>query len=206
VGNNPVNYVDPTGHRPTRSDDGGPCHDLGGAFDNCGAEGESYTYPSISEGVLAVGDVVSATVDGFASDHPVAAVGVRLVCSVCGWTMFVSAIGQGGKHLVQYSVVMLRGIAGKTPTEADFLSNAAKGYQPRGAELTDASLNEGISVFDSLDVATAKMARVRNVTQIAELEIPEGVGVLAKTLGPSHFTWWVKVGEAIETVIRVIPK
>jgi hypothetical protein len=83
--------------------------------------------------------------------------------------------------------------------EANFLSNAAKGLPPRGPEMGNPIIYNGLSTFDTLeaaqDVANTKIApalarRGRKVLGYAKLHIPSdtpGVNV-TKTLGPGHYT------------------
>ena len=73
------------------------------------------------------------------------------------------------------------------PTRADFLSRKARGIPPRGPELTDPFLYEGISAWDTPGAAAG--VAVRRPALIAVLEIPEGGLVsVRQTLKPGHYT------------------
>ena len=77
---------------------------------------------------------------------------------------------------------------------ANFTSNAAKGLAPRGKEVGNALLHEGISVFSTPAQAAKRIAAIEagsgvKVLGIAELDITEGAGItVTKTLGRGHYT------------------
>ena len=88
----------------------------------------------------------------------------------------------------------LRRIITSAEPEANFLSNAAKGLAPRGPEVANPSIHNGLSMFDSLEGAAAKVPVIERgggtVLGIGEVRIPAGaVDVsVAKTLGAGHYT------------------
>lgn len=87
--------------------------------------------------------------------------------------------------------VFHRTVTADPPTADDFLSNRAKGRQPRAAEVDDSRLWDGISVMDTLARA---LNRARQFPQhggfVAVLHIPPNVSVVAtRTLRtPGHYT------------------
>lgn len=97
-----------------------------------------------------------------------------------------------------------RGVTSGSPGERDFMSNKALGKDPRGPELDNPGVVEGVSVFDSLDIAKSKTATVSGVTHFAKV-VPDGVGVIRKTLGKGHYTWWVDPKADLGTIRRIYP-
>ena len=87
-----------------------------------------------------------------------------------------------------------RGELRQAEPEANFLSNAAKGLAPRGPEVTNSLLYDGLSMFDSLGRAAGKVPILerggKSVLGIAEVRIPAGAADVAvtKTLGAGHYT------------------
>jgi hypothetical protein len=73
------------------------------------------------------------------------------------------------------------------PTRADFLSRKERGIPPRGPELSDPFLYEGISTWDT--PAAAASVALRRPAIIAVLEIPEDAPITVRqTLKPGHYT------------------
>ncbi len=129
---------------------------------------EQYEFASNGAGALADAFAAMATIPG--------EVGV----------MAEEAAGEGGTVL--YRIIT------EAESEANFVSNAAKGLAPRGPEVKDAAIHAGLSMFDSIVGAAAKVPSIerfgRKVLAIAEVRIPAGAeGVtVAKTLGRGHYT------------------
>lgn len=73
----------------------------------------------------------------------------------------------------------------------DFTSNRALGKPPRGPELDDPRLHDGLSVSDSLENLRSKARALGMRGYLARLAIPAGAPIRAeKTLGPHHWTLW----------------
>lgn len=100
--------------------------------------------------------------------------------------------------------IMYRGIEGPVPEPTDFMSFEARGRPNR--RNVDPEIWRGISVFDDLQTAKERTAKARSISHFAVLGIRPGVGVLKKTFGPHHYTWWVDPLEAMGTVTGVIPR
>ena len=89
---------------------------------------------------------------------------------------------------------MLYRIITKADPEANFVSNAAKGLAPRGPEVTNPLIHNGLSMFDSLEGAAAKVPIIERgggtVLGIGEVRIPAGAAdvSITKTLGAGHYT------------------
>ena len=94
------------------------------------------------------------------------------------------------------------------PTSDAFRSNKAHGQPPRGPELDDLTLWEGISVMDTLERAL-KRARQFPIhgAFIAELRIPPDAPIAARrTLKtPGHYTLHGLPEELLACVEQVIP-
>ena len=105
------------------------------------------------------------------------------VASVLGGKV-VSAAAEG-------ETVLSRLITSSNPAE-NFMSNAAKGLAPRGPEVANPALHQGLSMFDSVEGAAAKVPVLERgghrVLGIAEVRIPSGAAGVDKTLGPGHYT------------------
>lgn len=80
---------------------------------------------------------------------------------------------------------------------------AALGRKPFGLELQRPDIHQGISIFDDAEVAGEKLLRAKSIDFLAELDVPEDLGMIEKTGGPSHYTWWVDPAKAVQTVVRV---
>ena len=78
-------------------------------------------------------------------------------------------------------------VRGSPPTRADFLSRKERGIPPRGPELNDRFLYEGISAWDTPGAAAS--VAIRRPAIIAVLEIPEDKLIdVRQTLKPGHHT------------------
>ena len=78
-------------------------------------------------------------------------------------------------------------IRNSPPTRSDFLSRKERGVPPRGAELNDPFLYEGLSAWDSPEAA-ARVA-IRRPAFIAVLQIAVDRHVVVRqTLKPGHYT------------------
>jgi hypothetical protein len=73
------------------------------------------------------------------------------------------------------------------PTQADFLSRKDRGIPPRGPELNDRFLYEGISAWDTPEAAAS--VAIRRPAYIAVVEVPEDAPIVVRqTLKPGHYT------------------
>ena len=91
------------------------------------------------------------------------------------------------------------------PSEADFLSNEAKGLRPRDEDAETLHLWSGISVFTTLTQARRMARRVPSLG-VAELHIPDDPGVhVERTLGRGHYTLWGDADRLLISVVRVVP-
>lgn len=192
--NNPVNFVDPTGHF------GMGISKLLGGDEGGGGGGGGIFGPIIYWAASNSTDIVEAGIDCYDAATSPSPQG----SAVCAAEL--ANIAAHGPQSVNDGPTSkyYRGIQGPEPTPDDFMSNSALGNPPRGAELKHPELHEGISVFDTLETATERLQVVKKVTHIAEVD-PQGVGTLEKTLGPGHYTWWVDPQAAVQTVINVYP-
>jgi hypothetical protein len=96
-------------------------------------------------------------------------------------------------------------VATGTPSRVDFASNKARGRAPRGAEKEDASLWEGISVYDDR-LAAERTARRFPVLGgfIAELRIPDDAPVTYRqTFQPTHYTLWAEPDLLVGLIVAV---
>jgi len=98
---------------------------------------------------------------------------------------------------------LYRIITEATPEE-NLLSNAAKGAPPRGPEVKDPSIHTGLSMFDSLDAAAAKIHVLRDrggrtVLGIGEFTPGPGVHVKKTLRDPSHYTVTATVEELLKS-------
>jgi hypothetical protein len=94
------------------------------------------------------------------------------------------------------------------PNIDDFRSNKAKGQPPRGPEIDDPSLWDGISAMDTLERA---MKRARQFPMhgafVAELHIPPGGSIVAqRTLRtPGHYTLHGAAEDLLACVVGIFP-
>jgi hypothetical protein len=92
------------------------------------------------------------------------------------------------------------------PGLQDFTSNRALGRPPRGAELANRQLWEGVSVDTSRRAATNKARKFGLGSFIAELRIPaDGPVRFQKTLGSGHYTLWGAPEEIKASVVSILP-
>jgi len=90
------------------------------------------------------------------------------------------------------ATTLYRIISNSEPVE-NFVSNAARGLAPRGPEIGNTLIHEGISMFDSIGAAASRVPILeragKTVYGIAEMSIREGAGVsVTRTLGAGHYT------------------
>ena len=103
--------------------------------------------------------------------------------------------------------VFHRTVQADPPTVEDFQSNKAKGWPPRGAEVDDPALWDGISVMDTLERARK---RARHFPQhgafIAVLRIPPDAPITAaRTLRtPGHYTLHGAPSDLLACVAKVV--
>ena len=191
--NDPVNFVDPSGLAQT-----GPVNYL---RNPCSAEhwivnGASNTLSDIlmldhfAEWAWIVGDhcrPASERVWAGAKGVGMAAVmafGGEIAEGVGG------AIFKGGSSGGR---VLYRLITELEPAD-NLLSNAAKGLAARGPEIAEPLIHKGLSMFNSLEKAVAKIPVLERgghtVYGIAEIRIPAGAAdvTVIKTLGAGHYT------------------
>jgi hypothetical protein len=95
------------------------------------------------------------------------------------------------------------------PHMQDFTSNRDKGLPPRGPEVDDRSLWEGISVYDSRDRAERQALRYSLGDYIAVLHVDDserGGVTFKKTLADlHHFTVWGEPAVLVARVQEVLP-
>ena len=93
------------------------------------------------------------------------------------------------------------------PKLADFLSNRAKGWPPRGAEIGRPELWEGLSVYDSEASARRKARQIPVIgSYIARVELPaEASFKYEKTGGRGHYTLWAEARTLLDNVVEVVP-
>lgn len=77
---------------------------------------------------------------------------------------------------------------------ANLLSNSARGLAPRGAEIANPGLHQGLSMFDTVEGAASRIPLLEKggnkVLGIGRFEFAEGVGGVRidKTMGRGHYT------------------
>jgi hypothetical protein len=93
------------------------------------------------------------------------------------------------------------------PSEADFLSNEAKGLHPRDDDAETLRLWSGIPAFATLTQARRMARRVPSLGDfVAELSIPDDPAVrIERTLGRGHHTLWGDANRLLTSVVRVEP-
>ncbi len=94
------------------------------------------------------------------------------------------------------------------PTVDDFASNRAKGWPPRGAEVGDPGLWDGISAMDTLERARKRARQFpQHGTFIAVLHIPPDAPITAaRTLRtPGHYTLHGAAADLLACVAEVVP-
>jgi RHS repeat-associated protein len=109
VGNNPVNYIDPTGHAAKC-----PINTL------CADDGA----PQGGGGFWDIGDSVSGWVD----NNPWLATGLSVLCEICDWTLTAADIEDNGfkwYHLAGF-IPLVPGTAGSVIRQFDVVSYGAK--------------------------------------------------------------------------------
>ena len=101
--------------------------------------------------------------------------------------------GLVGKAAQAGDAVLYRLITETEPV-ANFVSNAAKGLAPRGPEIGNALIHQGISMFNSLEKAMSRIPLLerggKSVLGVAQVVIPHsapGISIV-KTLGAGHYT------------------
>jgi hypothetical protein len=104
------------------------------------------------------------------------------------------ALGAGGisEGANAGATTLYRIITEAEPVE-NFVSNAARGLAPRGPEIGNAGLHQGISMFDTVAGAASRVPGLeragRTVYGIAEMTITRGAGIgMTRTLGQGHYT------------------
>lgn len=92
------------------------------------------------------------------------------------------------------------------PTEADFMSAAARGRPSPGYPET-ARLWDGISMYRTLAQARRRARTAPSLGSfIAEVTIPtESPARVERTLGPGHFTVWAAPANLLGWVVSVVP-
>jgi hypothetical protein len=97
-----------------------------------------------------------------------------------------------------------RALRAREPELRDFTSNEELGKPPRGAELVDRRLWEGVSV-DTNRRVVAEKARAFNLGEfVAELRVPvDGPIRFEKTLGGTHHTLWGNPAEIRTCVVAM---
>jgi RHS repeat-associated protein len=173
--NNPINFIDPAG-----------LSFLQGLTDFSAGFGDFATF-GLTRWVrkkLGVNDVVNPCSGLYTAGG---------ITSIVVTTLATAGLGAGAGAAESGETVLYRLVTEAEP-EANFLSNAAKGLAPRGPEVMNSVIHEGLSMFDSLARAAAKVPVLERggkaVLGIAEVRIPAGAAdvAVAKTLGAGHFT------------------
>mgnify|MGYP001218957382 CR=1 FL=1 len=82
------------------------------------------------------------------------------------------------------------------------MSNKAKGRSPKGAEIDDPEIHDGLSVFDDITALRSRMRRTGWSGYIAEIELQDTVKV--RTWGPpGHHTIWGDPTELLGSVVLI---
>jgi len=101
------------------------------------------------------------------------------------------------------SLSVWRTVRANPPTEADFLSQKARGRSRRGAPVDQW---EGVSTFDNLAVAAAAARRWKQGTHLARLVLEPASPVRwARTRGEAHYTLSGTPAELLACVVEVVP-
>lgn len=110
------------------------------------------------------------------------------------------------RGLVAYRIFH-RTVKTDPPSRRDFMSNKDLGKAPRGDELRDPSLWEGLSVMDTLERGVARAEQFQmHGSFVAELTLPIGGLIHWKRTGKAqgHFTVWGNADAILACVTGVI--